>query len=91
MIPRGAPADNAAGVQIKDDGPVLTQWIQPTFARPDVADLSGPFLIGAIHSRDHALHDPAGQWIAAILKLPSCHINWVAPVQNWSHCPSGYL
>ena len=43
MIPRGGPADNAAGVQIKDDGPVLTQWIQPTFARPDVADLSGPF------------------------------------------------
>ena len=48
MIPRGGPADNAAGVQIKDDGPVLTQWIQPTFARPDVADLSGPFLIGAM-------------------------------------------
>ena len=43
MIPRGGPADNAAGVHNQDDGPVLTQWIQPTFARPDVADLSGPF------------------------------------------------
>jgi hypothetical protein len=43
MIPRGGPADDAPRVQIQDDGPVLTQWIQPTFARPDVADLSGPF------------------------------------------------
>ena len=48
MIPRGGPADNAAGVHNQDDGPVLTQWIQPTFAGPDVADLSGPFLIGAM-------------------------------------------
>ena len=68
MIPRGGPADNAPGVHNQDDGPVLTQWIQPTFARPDVADLSSPFLIEAIHSRDHALHDPAGQWIAAFFK-----------------------
>jgi hypothetical protein len=29
--------------------------------------------------------------IAAFLALPSYLINWVAPVQNWSHCPSGYL
>ena len=25
------------------------------------------------------------------LPLPSCLINWVAPVQNWSHCPSRHL
>ena len=37
------PADDAAGVQIRDDG-----QIEPTFAGPDVADVSGPFLIGPI-------------------------------------------
>ena len=37
-----SPADDATGVQIKDDG-----QIQPAFAGPDVADVAGPFLIGA--------------------------------------------
>ena len=37
------PADDAPGVQIEDNG-----QIQPTFARPDVADVSGPFLVGAV-------------------------------------------
>ena len=27
---------------------VVTQWIQPTFAGPDVADVASPFLIGAM-------------------------------------------
>jgi hypothetical protein len=26
-----------------------------------------------------------------VTRFYSCLINWVAPVQNWSHCPSGYL
>ena len=37
------PADDAARVQIQDDG-----QIQPTFAGPYVADVFGPFLVGAI-------------------------------------------
>jgi hypothetical protein len=36
------PTNNAPGVQIKDDS-----QIQPTFAGSDVADVAGPFLIGA--------------------------------------------
>ena len=38
-----SPADNAARVQIKDDS-----QIQPAFAGPNVAYVSGPFLIGDV-------------------------------------------
>ena len=39
------PADDAAGVQIKDDG-----QIQPAFTGPDVAYITGPFWVRAIRS-----------------------------------------
>ena len=38
-----SPADDAAGVQIKDDS-----QIEPALTGPDVADVSGPLLVGAI-------------------------------------------
>jgi len=37
------PTDDAARVQVKDDG-----QIKPALTGPDVADVSGPLLIGAI-------------------------------------------
>jgi hypothetical protein len=39
---RGGPADDAARIQVKDDGK-----IQPALTGPDVADVASPFLIGA--------------------------------------------
>jgi hypothetical protein len=36
--------------------------------------------------------DPLDQFQnASTLAISPCLINWVAPAQNWSHCPSGYL
>ena len=40
------PADDAPRMQIKDDS-----QIQPAFPRPDIADVTGPFLVWAISSK----------------------------------------
>ena len=37
------PADHAAGMQVQDHG-----QIQPAFARPDIADVTSPFLVWCI-------------------------------------------
>jgi len=38
-----SPADDASGMQIQDHGQV-----QPALARPDIADVTGPFLVWLI-------------------------------------------
>jgi hypothetical protein len=43
MIPRGGPTNEAPGMQVQDDGE-----IQPTFTRPNIADVTSPLLIWLI-------------------------------------------